>query len=190
MTKNTSSEDLKKITVNGNTMGEILGVGDRMVRDLAEDGTLERNGRGRYLLMESLRRYILMLKVSKSDGKSATDDTYIDLDSERAKHERLKTQITEIKLQLIKGNVHRSEDVERVITDMFEKFKSKMLAIPPTMARKLEGKSRQEIQDILLDKITKALVELSDYKPEDYYSKEYIEQEDDAEVSANEPEGS
>ena len=54
------------------------------------------------------------------------DEQELNYDEEHAKHEHVKTQITEIKLKLIQGQVHKAEDVERVMTDMFEKFKSKI----------------------------------------------------------------
>ena len=61
------------------------------------------------------------------------------------------------------------------MTDMFEKFKSKMNAIPAKMAKKLEGKSRTEIQTMLREEIDGALIELSSYNPADFYSDEHID---------------
>ncbi|MDY5846102.1 MAG: hypothetical protein SPJ92_06160, partial [Bariatricus sp.] len=123
--------------------------------------------------------YITALKVAsagKNQQRDVDDDTEnLDLDEEKAQHEHLKRQITEIKLQLIKGQVHKAEDVEAVMTDMFTKFKSKMIALPAKMARRLEGKSRTEIQRILKMEIDNALVELAAYNASDFYSDEHIE---------------
>ena len=88
---------------------------------------------------------------------------------------KIKRQITEIKLQLIKGQVHKAEDVEAVMTDMFTKFRSKMTALPSKLAKKLEGKQRAEIQRILKEEIDNALVELSNYNAADFYSDEHID---------------
>ena len=122
----------------------------------------------------------MTLKVSKAgqDVKGDLDET-MELDNEKAIHEHIKRQITELKLQVLQGKLHKSEDVERVITDMFAKFKSKMEAMPSKMARKLENKSKIDIQKILLEEITSALEELSSYNPSDYYSDEYLEISDD-----------
>lgn len=169
------------ITVSAKVIGEFIGVGDRMVRHLADEGIIKRNSHGKYLLLESVKNYILTLKVSKAGESIKTDfdKDNLDLNHEKAVNEHWKSMITEIKLQLIKGHVHKSEDVERVMTDMFLNFKNKMLALPHKLAFKLEHRERQEIQETLRDEITDALSELADYTPEAFYSDEHIDVEDD-----------
>lgn len=180
MAESKNINDLGMITVSSKILSEVFGVGDRMIRRLAEEKIVVRNSHGKYLFLESVKNYILALKVSKAGQqiKSDMDDT-LDLDEEKAIHEHVKRQITELKLQLIKGSLHKSEDVERVISNMFANFKSKMEAMPAKLAKKLEGKRKSEIQKILLDEITGALSELSSYNPADYYSDEYLDVEDD-----------
>ncbi len=175
-------EDLSDITVSQKVLAECLGVGDRMVRHLAEQGILKRNRRGRYLLLSSIKNYILTLKVQKA-GADVRDDMAaerLDLKTEQAIHEHLKSMITEIKLQLIRGKVHKSEDVERVVTDMLVKFKSKMLTLPAKLALKCEGKSRAEILETARGEVEAALMELVAYSPADDYSDEHIEVDEES----------
>lgn len=174
-------EDISDITVSAKVLAECIGVGDRMVRYLADEGIVKRNSHGRYLLLESVKNYILTLKVSKAGEsiKSDFDKENLDLNHEKAVNEHWKSMITEIKLQLIKGQVHKSEDVERVMTDMFLNFKNKMLALPHKLALKLEKRDRQEIQENLREEISNALTELADYTPEAFYSDEHIDIADD-----------
>lgn len=177
-TKN--ADDMSSVTVSAQRMGDILGVGDRMVRYLAEEGILKRNSHGKYLLVASVKNYILTLKVSKPTSAEADpDDGSLSWEGEKAKHEKLKRQITDLKLQVLKGHLHKSEDVERVVNDMLAKFKSKLEAMPSKLARKLEKKTKTQILEILQDEIRSALEELSEYNPSDYYSDDYIEIEDD-----------
>ena len=173
--------DIQDITVSAKVLAECIGVGDRMIRYLADEGIVKRNGHGRYLLLESVKNYILTLKVSKAGEtvKSDFDKDNLDLNQEKAINEHWKAMITEIKLQLIKGQVHKSADVERVMTDMFVNFKNKMLAMPYKMAMKLENLDRREIQERLRDEISLALSELADYNPADFYSDEHIDIEDE-----------
>jgi hypothetical protein len=49
-----------------------------------------------------------------------------------------------------------------------------MEAIPTKLARRLEGKSRVEIQKLLKQEVRNALTELSTYNPSDFYSDENI----------------
>ena len=174
-------QSIDDITVSAKVIGEMIGVGDRMVRHLADEGIIKRNSHGRYLLLESVKNYILTLKVSKAGESIKTDfdKDSLDLNHEKAVNEHWKSLITEIKLQLIKGQVHKSEDVERVMSDMFLNFKNKMLALPHKLAIKLENRERQEIQERLREEIASALSELADYTPEAFYSDEHIDIEDD-----------
>lgn len=171
-----SQKDLEDILVPSKILEKIFNVKDRTVRHLADIGIIKRDAHGKYLLMESVRNYILALKTSNFGKEDMDDDqNALDLDEERAAHEHIKRQISEIKLQLVKGQVHKAEDVEAVMTDMFAKFKSKMAAVPAKMAKRLENKSRTEIQAILKREIDNTLCELADYNPSDFYSDEHIE---------------
>lgn len=185
-------DDISAVTVSSKVLAEIAGMGERQVRNLADEGIFVRNSHGRYLLMKSLKNYILNLKIAKAGEKVTSDfgKGELDLDNEKAKHEHLKSMITEIKLQLIRGQVHKSEDVGAVITNMFTKFRSKMMAVPYKLAPKLEGKTRNEIADILKEEINFALAELADYKPSDYYPPEYIDINEDSLFNTAETEGS
>lgn len=175
-------EDLQDIIVSAKVIAEVCGISDRMVRYYADQGVFKRNAHGRYKLLQCIKNYVTTLKVSKAGEGGVNADIRseaVDLRTEQAAHEHLKAMITEIKLQLIKGQVHKSEDVERVITDMFTKFKSKMQALPSKMAPKLEQKKKADIQNVLKEEVAAALEELAEYNPADYYSSDYIEIEDD-----------
>lgn len=172
------TDEFEELLVSSKVLESLFGVKDRTIRDLADKGILKRDSHGKYLFWHSTKSYITALKVANA-GKSSTrtddDKDILDLDEEKAQHERLKSQITEIKLQLMRGQVHKAEDVEAVMTNMFVRFKSKMTALPSKLARKLEGKTRTEIQGILKTDIDNALVELASYSPADFYSDEHIE---------------
>ncbi len=169
-------DDISDLTVSAKVMGECLSVGDRMVRHLADEGLLKRDSHGKYLLLHSVKNYILALKASKAgEHVDVGPGNVLDLNQEKASNEHWKALINEIKLQLIQGKVHKSEDVGRVLTNMLLQFKNKIIAIPAKMAVKLEGKSKQEIQEIVTEELSAALDELSEYSPADYYSSEHID---------------
>lgn len=184
-------DDISTVTVSSKVLAEITGMSDRHVRNFADEGIFVRNSHGRYLLMKSLKNYILNLRIAKAGEKITSDfeEGELDLEHEKARHEHLKAMVTEIRLQLIKGQVHKSEDVGAVITNMFTKFRSKMMAVPYKLAPKLEGKNRIEIADILKEEINFSLSELADYKPSDYYPPEYIDTSEDSLLNIPEEEG-
>lgn len=173
-----NAEEFEQITVPSKTLEALFGVKDRTIRDLADKGIVARDSHGKYLFWNSAKGYITALKIAnagKTSQKSVDGEEILDWEEEKAQHEKIKRQITEIKLQLIKGQVHKAEDVEAVMTDMFTKFRSKMTALPSKLAKKLEGKQRAEIQRILKEEIDNALVELSNYNAADFYSDEHID---------------
>jgi phage terminase Nu1 subunit (DNA packaging protein) len=168
--------ELNDILVPSKVLEALFGVKDRTIRYLADNGIVKRGSHGKYWLMDSAKSYILTLKIGNA-GKVNTEDQEgdLDLDTEKALHEHVKRQITEIKLQLIKGQVHKAEDVEAVMANMFEVFRQRMTALPAKLARKLEGKPKTEIQRILKNEIDSALKELAAYNPADFWSDEHID---------------
>lgn len=171
--------DISKITVSASVLGDIFGVKDRRVRQMAEEGVLERVAKGRYNLVDSLKNYILALKVAAEGTGVADLDSDINIDEEKAIHERVKRHISELKLQTMKGELHKSKDVEKVMTDMLAAFRTRILAIPSKTAPALEARDANYIKDRLLAECTEALSELKDYDPRMFYPDEYVGGVDD-----------
>jgi phage terminase Nu1 subunit (DNA packaging protein) len=105
----------------------------RRVRQLTAEGIFTRardpeNGealRGRYELFPTLHAYIRFLR----DGRLEDPDesNYV-----RARTRRMTAaaEVEELRFGQLKGRLHRSEDIEFVITQIFTSIKSKLLAIP------------------------------------------------------------
>lgn len=172
-------EDIKTLTVSSKVLEDLFGVSDRTIRYLADEGIVERVSHGKYRFVNSVKSYITALKVASKEQTAEFEGEEIDLFTEKAVHERYKRQITEIKLQLIQGKVHKAEDIEAVMTDMLLRFKAKLEGIPSKLAPKLENESKVNIQRILTEEISDALMELSEYSPAMFYSDEHIDIKDD-----------
>ena len=54
--------DLERITVDVGVMMDVLGVSEQFVGRLVKDGVVIKEGRGAYLLLPSVRRYIAQIK--------------------------------------------------------------------------------------------------------------------------------
>lgn len=176
MSEKQNADDLIMVKVSSKVLAQCFGISDRRVRQLADDGIIKRDSHGKYLLLESVKNYIINLKIQKAGRRIEDDfDDVLDLNNEKAKHEKLKSMITQIKLLLIQGKVHKSEDVGRVLTSMLTNFKSKLIAMPNRIAPRLERKDKIFIQNLLKNEVDAILNELSEYNPADYYSDEHIE---------------
>lgn len=172
--------DISAITVNSATLEKILQVSDRRIRQLAEENIIVRVSKGRYRLMESISNYILTLKVSMEAGNSQSVDGELNLDEEKAIHERVKRHISELKLKTMQGELHKSEDVERVMTDMLVSIKSKLLSMPSKLSPMLVSRTDIDfIKRTINSEVLEVLNELKDYNAKDFYDDEYVDIEED-----------
>lgn len=178
-TESAKVTDIDSLTVSAAVLGNIFGVTDRRIRQMAEEGIIVRAAKGRYNLVDSLKNYILSLKLAVDSNDSDNPDGELNFEEEKALHERVKRHISEMKLQTMKGELHKADDVRHVMTDMLSSFKTRMMNIPAKVAPVLEDRDAGYIKERLTSEVTEALNELKDYNPVDLYSDEYVEGEDD-----------
>ncbi|RXZ84595.1 hypothetical protein EBB07_00845 [Paenibacillaceae bacterium] len=166
-----------EMVLNATQLSEMLDLTTRRVQQLAEEGLFPKVGRGKYLAIECVKNYINFLQSKTGDGD-------VNLDLERALHERVKRQKTEMQLAVMKGEMHRSEDVEYVMNDMIAAFRSRILSLPSKVAPRLIGKKEiPAILELLTTEVREALYELSEYSAPVFYqrSKEYVDLDEDDE---------
>jgi len=175
--------DVSAITVSSKVLSEIIGVSERRVRQLGEEGIFVRAAKGRYKLAESIKNYILTLKLASDSNNIPIEDNELDLEQEKAKKERVNRLIEELKLAKMKGEVHSSKDVENVMTDMLSSFKSRLMNLPAKVSLILTQRDTGFINDYMTNEVLNILSELKDYNPEDFYGDDYIDL--DSEPEAN-----
>lgn len=174
--------DVESLTVSAAVLGDIFGVSDRRIRQMAEEGIISRVAKGRYNFKESVKNYILSLKLAADASTSENPDGELDFNEEKALHERVKRHISELKLQTMKGELHKAEDVQKVMTDMLTAFKTRILNIPAKASPLLANRSEVGyIKDVLMKEVLEALNELKEYDPKMFYSDEYVDGPDDEE---------
>lgn len=174
-------EDISAITVSSKVLSEIIGISERRVRQLGEEGVFVRAAKGRYKLAESIKNYILTLKLANDSNNIPINDEELNLEQEKAKKERVNRLIAELKLAKMKGEVHSSKDVENVMTDMLSSFKSRIMNLPAKVSPILTQRDTGYIKDYLTNEVLNILTELSDYNPEDFRGDDYIDLEEDYE---------
>lgn len=172
-------ESVDSVVVTSTLLADLFGLTERRIRQLAEEGIIVKVKRGRYDLSTSIRNYIIHLKTN-NDLKEDKSDKEIDYDMEHALLERAKREKVELELAAMRGQVHHSEDVERIMNDMLSNFRSKLLALPTKASPMLIARDDiGSIQEILHNQILEVLQELSEYNPEDFYNDKYVDIEDD-----------
>lgn len=152
------------LVVNTVAIGKMFNLTERRVRQLVEEGVIARVGHGRFDLIDTVSRYVTFLKLA-SDSMDENDVTE-SLDYEKWLHEKAKREKAEIELAHIKSEMHRSEEVEKVMNHMVMAFRSKMLSLPTKVATLLINKNDpKQIEAIIEKDIHEALNELASYNP-------------------------
>lgn len=184
MGSNNGFDSSKRITsldglvVSGKVMGDIIGVTDRQIRNLAKEGVIPKLKNGSYELVPAIHAYIENIKIKAEIDKAEIKDTE-NYNKEKTLHERAKRQKAELILGQMKGEFHSSTKVKSVMSDMLMNFKSKMISFPTKVAPLLTGRTEiSVIEDILRGEVYEALTELSEYNPEDFVEENYIPEEE------------
>jgi phage terminase Nu1 subunit (DNA packaging protein) len=144
---------------------EILGFSPRRIQQLAKENALVRVSHGKYDLPASIQKYIdYNIEInSMFDGQ-------LDKTQEEAKWVIARRQKTELEVQIMKGELHRSEDVQMVMSDMLGNFRARLLSLPSKVVPQLLGKTDiLAVKQMLKDAVHEALNELSDYDPNVFY---------------------
>jgi phage terminase Nu1 subunit (DNA packaging protein) len=142
-------------------LAAIVGKSTRWIRQLTSEGVLRQTGRGKYILSVAIQSYIEHASGGKEeDGKLRFVD-------HKTEHERIKAEKAAIQLAQMRGELHTSDDVESVMSDMLTAFRQKILAIPTKLSPQLVGIEEINIIKARLTKdLHEALAELADYNPD------------------------
>ena len=112
--------------VSSSELACVLGITARYVRQLTEDGQLEKIKQGRYALCASVQKYI--------DSREAVTEDDAKLEkAKRAAEVTLKTSkahIAKMEADELRGKMHRSEDVEAMTADLIYSIRGSLLALP------------------------------------------------------------
>ncbi|MCI8935211.1 MAG: hypothetical protein HFG24_01970 [Anaerotruncus sp.] len=140
-------------------VARFLDVSERRVRQLRDEKVIAEVRPGLYDLLDANRRYINYLRKRNPESEEA-----VDYNTERAKLVRAKRRNEELDLQIRENQLHSSEDVEAVLSNMLISFRSRLMAIPSRLSPILSKKTdKAEIFKILKAQVDEALNELSDF---------------------------
>ena len=139
-------------------------------QQLTQDGVLATelvDKKRKYDLLLTVQRYIAYLQEkvvkkgeNKDDAQNESRKIKADADLRAAKAE-----IADMELKELRGEMHRSEDVEAMTTDLVFTIRSMMLALPGRLAIDLAKITKPaEISERIKQEIHAILLELSNYQ--------------------------
>lgn len=171
------------IVVNTTAIAKMFGVTDRRVRQFVEEGVIDRIGYGRFDVSDTVLKYVTYLRLS-NDQLDKSDVTE-SLDYEKYLHEKAKREKAEIELAHIKGRMHSSPEVEKVMNNMLASFRARILAIPSKTAPSLIARDEiSQIEQIIEVQVHEALSELAEYDPKMFMDARDEEEEEDEQEGA------
>ncbi len=136
-----------------------LDMTERNVRHLVKKKVLTEYRPGLFRLKENVRAYINYLRKQGPEQEEEPD-----YNKERALMVRTKRETAELELKLRKNELHQSEDIELIMSDMLLRFRTKLMSIPAKQSPILaEKEDQKEVFKILKTAIDEALDELSNY---------------------------
>ena len=149
--------------LNQKELAELLGITARQVRNLKEQGLFELiKGSKKYNAAACVQEYI-QHKIKAETGRGA----HVNKEQEQAEHEKLKKEITALKLRKMRKEVHEASDVEAFWTDCLLEFRRILLSIPSKIAPKfLNEADVNVIVNTLNEEMITALDALSEYDPD------------------------
>lgn len=154
-----------------NAVAKFLDMTPKNVERLTQKGILQTVQGNLYSLVDANHAYIRYLRDRNPETQEA-----VDLNEERAKLTRAKRLNEELDLSVKKGELHKAEDVEKIMTATLINFKSRLSAIPAEEADKLATMTdKAKIFMHLNGKIKEALNELSNF--EEMFKEEIKEDE-------------
>lgn len=169
--------------VNQKILSQVLGISTRRVRQLREEGLFPfiQNTK-KYSLEKCVQEYI----DYKVNAETA-NGTSVSREKEQAEHERIKKNISALKLRKLKNEVHEAADVEMYWNEMLINFRNRLLALPAKLAPQIVGENdMQVILKYLTDEIHGTLDELAEYNPDelcrnDVFGDEELEEDENGE---------
>lgn len=166
--------DPRKITVSQTNLAKALGITNARVSQLIKEGIVFRDDSdksGAVFLVKSIQAYAVFKGASEGDSG-------LDYMAEKAKHEKVKRELAELRLAKEEARAYDAMTVELVMTEMVSNLRTQLLGLPSKIAPILDGAGKNKIYSVLTEEIEEKLSELSEYKPDMFASEEVIDNEE------------
>lgn len=154
--------------VSSSELACVLGITGRNIRQLVEDGQLEKVD-GRFILSDSVQRYVAFKsKRNKDDEEKRLEKTRLTAD---VTMKASKAQIAKMEADELRGKMHRSEDVAAMTEDLIYTIRGSLMALPGRLAVDVAAVATPaEAAEIIRKEVHALMRELANYQyePEKY----------------------
>lgn len=135
-------------------LSKVLGLTIRRIRQLAAEGVIQKAGRGRYPLAESVQRYIgLIDSGGRGDGK------VLDYHRERTRLTRIRADVAEVEERERRGLLIPAPLIERAWTQILTLVRQRILALPDRAAARLQDAETIGAKRAVLKELAQEILE-------------------------------
>lgn len=158
--------------VSASELACVLGITGRNIRQLVEDGQLEKVD-GRFILSDSVQRYVSFKSKGEKDPKEQLEEQRLDKARRTAEVtlRASKAQIAKMEADELRGKMHRSEDVAAMTEDLIYTIRGSLMALPGRLAVDVAAAATPaEAAEIVRKEVHILMRELANYQydPEKY----------------------
>lgn len=156
-----SAADIEAIELTGGQLGRILGISERRVRELRDQGTISDLSTGGYSL-EAVTEYCAHMRPASGRAAAGGSEGAGDLDAARIRLLTAQADAREMLNEQMRGEAVLAEDMESVVGSVLDGVRSKVLAVPTKAAPHLVGMTNlAEVRDKLTELIHAACEDIA-----------------------------
>ena len=149
--------------VSSTELATVLGLSVRRIQQLAQDGTVPTVSKGKFLLADSVQRYIKYLSVGEMDEDDKKMERTLRLSEVQTKAS--KATIAKLEAEELKGTMHRSEDVAAMTEDLVYTMRGALNALPGRLAVDVvTANTPAEASEIIRKEVHLMMRELAAYR--------------------------
>lgn len=157
------TDRLSDLTLRATDLARLLGISDRRVRELRDQGVIPDNGKGQYRALDAVPAYCAHMRPSQGRAAAGGVDEDLDLTAERARKAKEEADRLEMLNAQMRGRLLNREDVDAAVAAAFARVRARLISIPAKVAPVITTmETPAEAQAALRDAIYEALRELSE----------------------------
>jgi phage terminase Nu1 subunit (DNA packaging protein) len=170
--KKTETEKVKLLSTE--ELAQFVGVDVRRIQQLTKEGILKKEpGNQKTSKYNFVRNVHSLLQYyrQKSDSRRSGDSD--EMTTAKLEQIILKNQIDELKLKQMEGELHKAEDIEKIIGLMLTRLRTNLLGLPMSMAPIL--RDMDDVRDIaakLKERISEIMNEVANVDLQELVKKE------------------
>jgi phage terminase Nu1 subunit (DNA packaging protein) len=151
-------EGPKGTTVRTDELAQLVGVTVRRIQQLQQEGVIKPESKGQYDFAGSMVNIVRYYR-EKADRRKSGDSE--EMAKEKLSRGAIRRELEELKLSQVKGELHKAEDIQRVMGAVLTRLRINLLAIPKGVASHIrDEKDTNVIADKIYERISNALYEV------------------------------